>query len=460
MFIKTIANKFIQMNYDIVIIGGNPAGGTAATAAKMLHNDKSVLVIRKEQQSLIPCGIPYTFGTLNRIEDNIKSIEPAKKMGIDFLIDEVSEIDSDKKCLILKNSDEVYYEKLIVATGSTPFTPPIEGIDLEGVVTIRKELEYIKSIHSILEKGKDIVIIGAGFIGVEMSDELTKLNGNVTLIEAMDSILPLAFDKDMIAPATEMLTKHGVHIRTNTMVDKILGKEGCVSGVKLKNGDVIKADRVILAIGYKPNVSLAKDCGLDIGIYGGIITDEYLRTNKNDIYAVGDCVEHRDFFTRKQSKLMLASTGASEARIAGMNLYDLRVIRQTKGSIAIFSTSLDDISIGAAGLTEMQANTEGFQIIVGRNVGVDHHPALLPNTSKQMVKLIFSKGSGVILGAQIIGGDSTGEMINILGLAIQKNMTASELAIMQYGTQPMLTAGPGNYPIVLAAMSAVQQMCN
>lgn len=448
------------MNYDIVIVGGNPAGGAAAASAKMLHNDKSVLVIRKEEQSLIPCGIPYTFGTLNSVEDNIKSIDPAKKMGIDFLIDEVSAIDSDNKCLSLKNSEDVYYEKLIVATGSTPFVPPIEGADLEGVVTIRKELAYIKSINTILKEGKDIVIIGAGFIGVEMSDEIIKLGGNVTLIEAMDSVLPLAFDKDMIAPAADVLTKHGVNIRTNTMVDKILGENGKVSGVKLKNGEVIKADRVILAIGYKPNVALAKDCGLQIGVYGGIVTDEYLRTSEPDIYAVGDCVEHRDFFTRKQSKLMLASTGASEARIAGMNLYNLKVIRQTKGSIAIFSTSLNDISIGAAGLTEMQANKEGFQIIVGRNVGVDHHPAKLPETSSQIVKLIFSKGSGVILGAQIIGGQSTGEMINILGLAIQKNMTASELATMQYGTQPMLTAGPGNYPIVLAAMSAVQQMSN
>jgi NADH oxidase (H2O2-forming) len=447
------------MKYDIVIIGGNPAGGAAASSAKMLHKDKSVLVIRKEQQSLIPCGIPYTFGTLNCVDDDIKSIEPAKKMGIDFLIDEVTAIDSDQKCLTLKNSSPVNYEKLIVATGSVPFIPPIDGADLEGVVTIRKELEYIKSINSTLKSGKDIVVIGAGFIGVEMSDELVKLGGNITLIEAMDSILPLAFDKEMIATATDVLTKHGVIIRTNTMVDKILGENGEVSGVKLKNGKLIKADRVILAIGYKPNVSLAKDCGIQIGVYGGIVTDEYLRTSILDIFAVGDCVEHRDFFTRKQSKLMLASTGASEARIAGMNLYDLRVIRQTKGSIAIFSTSLDDISMGAAGLTEMQANTEGFQIIVGRNEGVDHHPAKLPETSKQKVKLIFSKGSGVILGAQIIGGQSTGEMINILGLAIQKHMTASELAIMQYGTQPMLTADPGNYPIVLAAMSAVQQMC-
>jgi pyruvate/2-oxoglutarate dehydrogenase complex dihydrolipoamide dehydrogenase (E3) component len=397
---------------------------------------------------------------LRNIEENLKSIEPAKKMGIDFLIDEVTAIDSQTKQLSLKKSEKVGYEKLIIATGSVPFVPPIPGANLEGVVTIRKELEYIKTIQPQLKEGKNIVVIGAGFIGVEMSDELVKLGENVTLIESMDSILPLAFDEDMIAPASAVLKKHGVNIRTSTMVDKIIGIDGKVAAVKLKSGEEIKADRVIMAIGYKPNVSLAKECGLNIGIYGGIVTDEYLRTSIDDIFAVGDCVEHRDFFTRKQSKLMLASTGASEARIAGMNLYDLRVIRQTKGSIAIFSTSLDDISMGAAGLTEKQARTEGFQIIVGQNKGVDHHPAILPNTSSQIVKLIFSKGSGVILGAQILGGDSTGEMINILGLAIQKYMTASELAMMQYGTQPKLTAGPGNYPIVLAAMSAVQQMCN
>ena len=446
------------MNYDIVIIGGNPAGGSAGTAAKLIHANKSVLVIRKEAQSLIPCGIPYTFGTLENVEQDIKSIEPAKENGIDFLIDEVLAIVPEQKQLKLKNSETVTYEKLIIATGSTPFIPPIQGVDLKGVVSIRKELAYIKSIHAFIKEGKNTVVVGAGFIGVEMSDELIKLGGKVTLVEAMDSILPLAFDKDMIAPATELLSNHGVDIRTNTMVDKIVGENGNVTGVQLKNGEIIPADRVIMAIGYKPNVSLAKECGLKIGVYRGIVTDEYLRTSIDDIYAVGDCVEHRDFFTQKQSKLMLASTGASEARIAGMNLYDLSVIRQTKGSIAIFSTSLGDISMGAAGLTEKHANAEGFKIVVGQNKGTDHHPALLPNTKKQRVKLIFSKGAGILLGAQITGGNSIGEMINILGLAIQKNMTASELAIMQYGTQPMLTAGPGNYPIVLAAMSAIQKM--
>jgi NADPH-dependent 2,4-dienoyl-CoA reductase/sulfur reductase-like enzyme len=446
------------MNYDVVIIGGNPAGGAAAISARMLHKDKSILVIKKEPKSLVPCGIPYTFGTLENVEANVIDSERIKKGGVDLLIDEVTAIDSDNKQVKLKSSEPVSYDKLIVATGSEPFVPPIPGADLEGVVTIRKELEYIKTIQPQLKKAENIVVVGAGFIGVEMSDELSKVCKNVTLIESMDSILPLAFDSEVVEPATAVLQNHGVNILTNTMVDKIIGENGKVSGVKLKSGEEIKADHVILAIGYKSNVSLAKECGIEVGIYGGIITDDYMRTNIKDIFAVGDCVEHRDFFTNKQSKLMLASTGASEARVAGMNLFDLRIIRQTKGSIAIFSTSLDEVSMGAAGLTEKQAKSEGFKIVVGQNNGVDHHPTSLPNTSNQMVKLIFSEGSGVILGAQIIGGDSTGEMINMLGLAIQKNMTASELALMQYGTQPKLTAGPVVYPIAIAAMKAVHKI--
>lgn len=445
------------MKYDVIVIGGNPAGATAAEVTKQLHADKSVLVIRKEPESLIPCGIPYVFGTLSDVEYDIKPVEPAKKKGIEFMFDEVTSIDTENKALFLRNNDQISYEKLVIATGSTPFIPPIEGHTLDGVFSISKELDYIKSIREPLRNAKNIVIVGAGFIGMEMSDELSKVTDNITLIESMGSILPLAFDKDMMSPVSEELQNHGVTIRTNIMVKRITGEDGKVTGVELSDGEVIPADAVILAIGYTPNSALAKEAGIEIGIFGGIVTDEYLRTSIEGVFAVGDCAEHRDFFTRKQSRLMLASTGASEARIAGMNIFDLKVVRQNKGSIAIFSTSLGSISMGAAGLTEYQAAGEGFQFVVGKCSGLDHHPAKLPGAKVQM-KLLFSISSGVLLGAQIVGGKTTGEMINILGLAIQKHMTAAELATMQYGTQPILTAGPGLYPIVLAATDALEKM--
>ena len=445
------------MKYDVIVIGGNPAGGAAAEVAKQLHSDKSVLVIRKEPESLIPCGIPYVFGTLSAVEDDIKPLDGVMKKGAEFLFDEVTSIDAENKTISLQNNDQFSYDKLVIATGSTPFIPPIEGNNLDGVFTISKELAHVKSIREPLRNAKNIVIVGAGFIGMEMGDELAKVVDNITIIESMESILPLAFDKDMMSPVDEELQKNDVTIRTSTMVKRIIGKADKVTGVELNSDEVVPADAVILAIGYTPNNVLAKEAGLDIGVFGGIVTDEYLRTSAKDIFAVGDCAEHRDFFTRKQSRLMLASTGASEARIAGMNIFDLKVVRQNKGSIAIFSTSLGQTSMGAAGLTENQATSEGFQFVVGQCRGLDHHPGKLPGAKVHM-KLLFSTGSGVLLGAQIIGGKTTGEMINILGLAIQKSMTAAELATMQYGTQPLLTAGPGLYPIVVSATDALEKM--
>lgn len=444
--------------YDVVIIGGNPAGVSAAGAAKKLYKDKSVLVIRKDADALIPCGIPYIFGTLKSVDDNFNPTDAARKNGIEFLIDTVTAVDVKEKKLSLAHSDDVAYEKLIFATGSQPFIPPIPGHELAGVVSIRKDTNYIKSIHEPLRNAKKVVIIGAGFIGIEMSDELARAGVSVTLIEAMPSILPLAFDKDVIAPAQALLEKHGIKVMTGAMVESINGENGNVSAVTLKSGESIDANMVILAIGYRPNTVLAQESGLAIGPVGGILTDEYMRTSVQDVFAVGDCAMHSDFFTHKPSRLMLASTAASEARIAGMNLFDLKVQRQTKGSIAIFSTSLGDTCLGAAGLTEQAAKQEGFKVIIGTSSSPDTHPGKLPGSSKQVVKLIFAEKSGLLIGAQITGGKSTGEMINILGLAIQKHMTAAELAILQYGTQPTLTAGPGKYPIVVASMDALAKM--
>ncbi len=446
------------MKYDAIIIGGNPAGASVASALKQTYKEKSVLVIRKEKDALIPCGIPYALGSLPSVDADIKPVGGLIKKGIEFSYDEVLSVNADEKTLKTANGNTYSYSKLVFATGSNPFVPPIPGADLDGIVTIKKDTEYIRSIRDDLRSTKNLVVIGAGFIGVEVCDELVKIAENVTLIEAEDSILPLAFDKDMSVPIEEKLSDHGVSIMKSAMVSHLGGSDGKLTHIDLADGTSLPADKVILSIGYRPNTTLAEETGLLLGPTGGIWTDEYMRTSMEDIFAVGDCVEHRDYFSGKPSRLMLASTAAAEARVAGFNLFNLKIVRQCKGSIAIFSSSLNDISMGAAGLTEKQAKAEGFDIIQAYSEGVDRHPGKISDSSKVKIKGIFSRGSGVLLGAQIIGGKSTGEMINILGLAIQKSMTASELSIMQYGTQPLLTSGPGVYPIVLCAMDALEKL--
>ncbi|MGB9809757.1 MAG: pyridine nucleotide-disulfide oxidoreductase, partial [Caldanaerobacter sp.] len=178
------------------------------------------------------------------------------------------------------------------------------------------------------------------------------------------------------------------------------------------------------------------------------------RTSDPDIFAIGDCASKRDFYTRRYIPVMLASTATAEARIAGANLYKLKVVRENKGTIAIYSTFIDGLVLGSAGLTENSAKKEGFEVIISTVEGVDKHPGSLPNANKIKVKLIFAKNSGVLLGGQIAGGISFAELINLIGVAIQKRMTATELETLQMATHPYLTSAPTVYPIVIAAQEA------
>jgi NADH oxidase (H2O2-forming) len=190
----------------------------------------------------------------------------------------------------------------------------------------------------------------------------------------------------------------------------------------------------------------------------GVWVDEYMRTIDSDIFAIGDCAAKRDFYTHKEAPVMLASTATAEARIAGANLYRLKVVRENKGTIAIYSTYVDGKVLGSAGLTENTAEKEGFEIVTGLVDGTDKHPVTLPGANKVKVKLIFSKNHGIILGGQVAGGISCGEMINLIGVAIQKRMSFAELETLQIATHPYLTSAPTVYPIVLAAQDASNKM--
>jgi len=274
----------------------------------------------------------------------------------------------------------------------------------------------------------------------------------------LPSLLANSFDEEFSRIAQDKLQSKGVHVFINTRVERILG-DASVEGVRFSDGKEVAVDGVILGLGAAPHTSISADAGLDLGKGKGIWVDEYMRTVDPDIFAVGDCAGKRDFYTRRDTPVMLASIATAEARIAGANLYQLKVVRENKGTIAIYSTYIDGVVLGSAGLTENSAKKEGFEIVAGTVQGVDKHPASLPGVSKVMVKLIFSKQSGIILGGQVAGGMSCGEMINIIGTAIQKRMSATELETLQMATHPFLTSAPTVYPIVLAAQDAIYKSC-
>ncbi|ABR31082.1 pyridine nucleotide-disulfide oxidoreductase [Thermosipho melanesiensis] len=436
--------------YDVIIIGGSAAGIVAATTGKCCYKDKSFLMIRKDRDALVPCGIPYVFGVLGTTQKNIIPLEAITKSGVEFLNDEVVKIDRESKIVVTKQGEQFQYEKLILATGSKPFVPNIKGKELKNTFVVPKNKEYLDKMIEELKSLDKIVVIGAGFIGVEVSEQLAKVGKNVTIVEILPHILGKAFDSEIAKIAQEELEKLGIRVYTNTKVVEIKGDEK-VREVLLDNGELLESDAVIFATGYVPNTELAKEAGLELNKYNAIRVDSYMRTSDPDIFAIGDCAQKVDFITRKSVPVMLASTATSEARIAAMNLYKLSTVRSFLGTIAIFSTKIGNRVFASAGLTEEEAKKNNFDIKVGYFEGVDKHPGSLPNTNKQIVKLIVSKESDIIIGGEVVGGDSAGELINVIGMEIQNSVTITELFISQIGTHPLLTSAPTAYPLIKAA---------
>ncbi len=439
-------------SFNIVIVGGGPAGVTAAISARNTYPEKSIALIRKEQVPMIPCGIPYILHSLESIDQNILPDAPLHNKNVEIIIDEV--IGRNDHVLELASGEKIQYEKLVLATGSKVFIPPIEGIDLEGVFYVKKEKSYLETFKENTLKAQKIVIIGGGFIGLEVADELLKAGKQVTIIEKLDHLLLLAMDPEFGDFLAEKLREKKAQVLTGVTVKKIDGSQK-VQGVILEDGTKIDADMVIVSAGYRPNLALAQKLGLDYDDRYGILVDEYLRTSEKDIFAVGDCAAKRNCYTGEFTKIMLASTAMAEGRLAGSNLYDIKVIRKFMGILGSFSTKIADVALGVSGMTERDAKALGVDYVVGTTETFDRHPGKLPGASKIYLKLIFARYSHTLLGGEVRGGDSVGEIVNILSVMIQKQMTDMEIDTLQIGTHPLLTASPIAYPIINATADAI-----
>ncbi len=439
-------------NTDVLIIGGSAAGMVAAVTGKSHYPDKKFILVKKQKDVMVPCGIPYIFGTLDSSEKNIMPVDGMMdKSGIESIVDEAIKVDTKSKQVEFASGETIAYTKLVIATGSTPVKPSwLKGANLENVFVIPKDRVYLDEMKSRLGSAKKIAVVGAGFIGVELSDELNKSGYEVTLIEKLPHILNLAFDEELSSKISQMLTERGVKVITGNGIDSVSG-EGKVSAVRLEDGSELAMDAVILSMGYRPNSKLAEVSGIQTDEDSFISVDEYMRTHTPDVFAVGDCAQKRDFVTRSRVATMLASTACAEARIAGMNLFNLHVVKTFSGTIAIYSTAIGDIGFGTAGVTEQRAKKEGIDALAAIFEGVDRHPGNLPGARKQIVKLITAKHSGVIIGGEVIGGLEAGELTNVIGLAIQTRMTVNSLLTAQIGTHPCLTASPAAYPLIKAA---------
>lgn len=444
--------------YDTVVVGASAAGVTAAITAKRHYPQKSVFLIRKEQLVPIPCGIPYAFGVVGTPEKNLIPADTIlEKNAIDGMVDEVTAIDRENHCIETARGEKIGYQKLVLATGSKPVIPPIPGSDKQHVYAIEKDVPYLQTIIDRLEVAKNLCIIGCGFIGVEIAEECRRRRPdlNIVIVEMLTHCLQLVYDEDFCIQAEETLKEKGVSLFLDEKVEALSG-DGAVQSVKLQSGKEVEADMVILGIGAAANTDLAHKAGLEIGPTKGVLVNRYMQTSDPQIFSCGDCAEKVSFFDGKPSTLKLASIATMEARVAGANLFGTS--RVNLGVIGVYSTVLGDCAFAAAGLTKMQAIEKGYNVIEGEAESINRHPGCMPGAGNLKVKLLFEAGSHVLIGGQVTGAKSGGELINTISACIHQRMTADDIATFQTGTHPALTASPIAYQLVNAAEMAIKNM--
>ncbi len=446
------------MHKNVIVVGGGPAGIVTALTAKSVHPDHSVCVIKSIGDGVIPCAIPYMMNTMPDPAQNVLGNAPLEKAGVEVLVGEVVAVNREGPTVTLDTGERHTCERLVLATGSIPVCPNIPGMDKRGIFTIQKSLSAMAALRREAANAKHVVILGGGFIGAEFADELIRQpDTTVHVVEMQPKLLPGAFDDEFCDAIADRLVDSGVKVHTGARATAIEGGER-VESVLLHDGQRVPADLIILGIGGRPDSNLAREAGLRITDGGSVWVDSYLRTTDARIFAVGDCALKRDFFTRKEVPVWLASTATAEARTAGTNLYGIRVVRQIQGTVSAFSTKIGDVTFASTGMTCKACASENFRIVVGEAVAPDRHPGTLPGACPLRVKLVFADRSGILLGGQMSGGGSVGELINSVAIGVQMGLNVRALDTMQIATHPLLSPAPTVHPLVNAAHDALARI--
>ena len=378
---------------------------------------------------------------------------------ITVLHNEVTAIDRAAKTVTLADGRKLPYTKLYLATGSSSFVPPIEGRDLQGVMTLRglPDAERIRE-HLAAGKTRNIVFIGAGFISMEAATLLAEQHAGaytITIVELMDRPLPLMLDGDMSAVVRAYLEEKGLRFRTGEKVERIVGMDGRVTGVQLASGETLDADMVFLNVGVRPNTQLAVDAGLEMAKFG-IRVNTFQETSDPDILAGGDCVEKCNFLTKKPAPGQLRGPAVVQGRLAAKRLagYDI----EFPGVLDAGGCKMFDLTITATGFTEENAAREGFATVSAVVDSRSKH-AMIPGGKPWKLKLVFDRASERLIGGQIVSHTVTmAREIDAVTAFILGGKTVRDLTTFTSACNPDISSEPSAEPITIAAEQALQKL--
>lgn len=452
----------------ILIIGGVAGGASCAARARRLSEKAEIIIFeRGPYVSFANCGLPYYVGDIITKEENLIIATPElfkERYNIEVRTqNNVIAIDRRKREIEVEdlrtsNRYREKYDALVLAPGATPIRPPLPGIDLPRIYSLRTIPDSRDIRNWIVQSGaKRAVIVGGGFVGLEMAENLRRHAISVTILEMLNHVMP-PLDYEMATPIHDHLIANGISLHLEDAVTEFEQNDKRNLNVKTKSGKTFTADLVILAIGVRPETTLAKNAGLEIGEKGGIRVDDRMKTSDDHIWAVGDAVEVRDYVSGDWTILALAGPASRQGRIAAGTIlgrdFTFRGVQDTS-VCGVFG-----MTIYSTGITE---NTLKRLNKAGRNINYekvylypDQHVSYYPGPSRITMKLIFSTEDGKILGAQAVGLEGVDKRIDVVSMAIQNNATVFDLEEAELGYAPQY--GAAKDPINIAGMIAANAL--
>lgn len=422
----------------IIIVGGVAGGMSAATRLRRLKEDAEIIIFEKGPfVSFANCGLPYyVSGEIAEREDLL--VQTPESLKARFHLDvrpfhEVTAISPDQHTVTVRHDGKEFtesYDRLILSPGAKPFVPPIDGLETaENTYTLRNVPDLDEIMLALEKEPKEAVVIGAGFIGLEMAENLRKRGLKVTIVEKAPHVLP-PLDEEMAAFVQAELLKNGIQVITSQSATRFEDK-GQV--IVLENGQKIVSDVTILSVGVQPENALAQVAGIELGLRGGILVNERYETSQPDIYAVGDAIVVKQEITGEDALISLASPANRQGRqvadvIAG-------VARKNKGSIGTAIVRAFDMTAASTGLSERILRMNGLPYRVIHVSGKDH-AGYYPGATDVTLKLLFEPTSGKIYGAQGVGEKGVDKRIDILATAIKGNLTIFDLPELEFTYAP------------------------
>ncbi len=450
----------MKKKFKVIIIGGVAAGPKTGARINRLCPEADITLIEKgEFLSYAGCGLPYYVSGVVKEQSELMStpigvvrdsvfFQKVKNIHVLNHTEALNIVPEKKEVVIktLKDGKEktLTYDKLVLATGSKPVFPPIEGIKLKNIFTLQ-QVEDAEGIKAQLAEGqaKDVVVVGGGLIGIEMTEALVDRGCRVTVVEKLPQILSI-LDWEMAQLVTAHLENKGVKVKTGTTVQSFKGN-GFVESVETDQGKLL-CDMVIFSIGVRPNVKLAKEAGLTLGSFGGIKVDETMKTSDPDIYAVGDCTESLNRITEKSCFIPLGSTANKHGRVAASNICGHK--DKFPGVLGSAICKVFDFAVGRTGLGEEQAREAGFDIVTVLTPAPDkaHY---YPTAKVLMMKLIVDAKSRKLLGVQAVGPGAVDKRIDVAATAISAKMTVNDIGQLDLCYAPPYSSAMDN--IIIAA---------